>query len=261
MAEGELPGSEQMKHLAVYSLFAIALVAQKTDVVMDDVRNGSLLIQHRTVPPQALTASGATAIAEAFLSDKRAYKLRVLTMYSDSAAAAGQTQFCEGSYKQWKLFYDGFPKAHLGAAQVISTRAGAVLLFRSESGDVGRQILEGADPTILEADGASFEILYVAGRTRSKFERCASGIMEPVFFLKTSALLTPELSKKATAQLASNLAIDHLWAHFRNDIWFLCGEFPVFYPFSLSEPIPTDTAHRRSTQLDCYINCDGVPVC
>ena len=258
MAEGELPA---MKRIWAYWLFAAVLFAQEQAGVIAEFRDSKTLIQDRVVPRQDLTVAGAVKAAKAFLADGPERKLGVLTMYVDSSAAAEQVELCENSYKQWKIFYENFPKAQFRAAQLISTGDGAVLSVRADDGAVSRQVLGGTDPTRFEVDGAPFEILFAAGRTRSKFEGCGAGAIEPALYLKTSAALTPELCERTTGKLAEKLGSSHLSVGFRNDIWFLCSRFPVFYPFSAPGPIPTETAHRSSPEFTCSMTCDGVPKC
>lgn len=247
--------------LRAYSVFAGLLLAQASARVVDELKDQRSLIQVRVVRPEELTVAGAVQASKAFLAEGVQRKLNVLTMYADSAAAAEQVAFCENSYKQWKSLYENFPKTQFRAAQLISTGDGSVVAVRSADGAISRQLLRGIDPTKFELNGAAFEILFATGRTRSKFEKCEAGAIEPVLYVKTTAALTAELCEKNTERLSQKLGASHLRASFRNDIWFLCSQFPVFYPFAPPGQIPTEATQRMGAEFTCSMGCDGVPKC
>ena len=250
-----------MRRLCACSLLTCLLVGQATAQVIDELRDSQSLIQTRVVPREDLTLARAVRLGTAFMSDGPRRKLHVLTMYADSVDAAEEMGGCENSYKQWKFLYDSFRGRSLGAAQLISTSDGAAVSVRSVDGKNTRQLLGGADPTKVEINGVQLQVLFIAGRTRSRFERCSAGAVEPVLFLETSTALTIEFCKRATSGLARAWGVSHLWASFRNDIWFLCTQFPVFYPFSAHGPVPPEAAYRGSRQFTCYLGCDGTPRC
>jgi hypothetical protein len=249
-----------MRAISLYSLLAAMLFGQDSGGGFT-LKSRNALIEERVVGRQELTLAAAVRASREILSQETARKLKVLAIYNDPQAAAEEVVFCE-SYKQWSLLRNAFPKARFGAAQLVAIGNDAMLLVRLEDGGVSRQILSGTDPTKFEEEGIPLEILSVSARKRSQFEGCGmQGTIEPHLYLKTTAALTAELCERTTARLAQTLGSEHIWAGFRNDEWFLCSQFPLFYPFSPQGPIPTEMAHRNSPEFTCSITCDGVPKC
>lgn len=125
-----------------------------------------------------------------------------------------------------------------------------------------RHVLRGKDPTQLAVDGIEFDVLLLGGRLRSRFEGCGvAGAVDPVVYLRTDNALTAELCQRVTTTLAATLGTKHVWTHFRNDHWFLCGQFPIQYPYSPSTPPPSEVAFYSLPEFTCSIFCDGSPRC
>jgi hypothetical protein len=232
--------------------------------VIAELKDANTVIQVRMLPQSAFTLVEMRTVADEFLkSDATAHSIAVLSVYEDGDVAAREAgAICEGGYTQWRAYYDDFPKGRLLAGSVISIRGDAVLRLRTIEGAIIRQVISGTDPTNVSAGGDQFEIMSISGRSRSRFEGCGvAGVVEPVLYLKTDATLSESLCKRATSILVERLGRTYILTHFRNDAWFLCGQFPIVYPYSPFERPPTKVAYSALPELACSISCKSGPNC
>jgi hypothetical protein len=253
-----------MRRILVVLLFGSTVNGHAQDAAFPDLKDDRSLIRTRILSNSAFDLTAAERLARQFLDDagpKRA--LARLSMYDRRDVAIRESGgMCEGTYLRWRAQYDSFPKRPLIAADVISVTGNAALRLRSRDGSVTRQVLRGTDPTQIVVGGASFDILYITGRVRSRFEGCGmSGTIDPVLFLKAASVLSPAVCQRVTSWLAAKLGVRYLWTEFRNDHWFVCSQFPVVFPFSRLEPLPPDTVLADSPGYGCSIPCEGPASC
>lgn len=231
--------------------------------VVAELKDANTLIQVRTLPESAFTLVKMRRLADEFLSsDATAHSIAVLSVYADPDVAAREAgAICDGGYRQWRTYYDDFPKARLLAASVISIRGDAVLRLRTLLGII-HQVISGTDPTSVSVGRDQFEILSISGRSRSRFEGCGiAGVVEPVLYLKTDATLSESLCERATSTLAERLGRKYISTTFRNDRWFLCGQFPIVYPYSSFKKPPTRATYNSLPELACSISCKNSSHC
>jgi hypothetical protein len=250
--------------LALLALFSIVLRCFAQDAIISEIKDERTLIQVRVVHEAASGLAGMEREARRFLDDLgRARVLSRLSVYSRRDVAEAQNGgMCEGSYLSWKAHYDAFPKAAFMASDVTSIGGDSVLRLRARDGTVTRQVVRGKDPTQIVVDGVRFELLFVSGRLRSRFEGCGvPGTVDPVLFLQTDATLNLAICQRVTSWLANKLGVNHVWTHFRNDRWFICSQFPVMFPFLSAEPLPSSTFLASSREYSCSIFCEGPPRC
>jgi hypothetical protein len=214
-------------------------------------------------PPDRITLSEMEKRARAFLERAASRKVAVLSVFNTREIAAAERGSSCHSYKQWKVYYDLFPRDRLVAGSVIAIGGGAVLRLRSAEGMVTQRVLNGKDPTRFSIDGTRFEILIVAGRSMTRFQACGTpGAIEPTLYIRAETDLDPNRCQRATNWLAKTLRTRHLSATFRNDHWFPCSQFfPVLYPFFRPEPPPSESAYHNSLSFTCRIWCDGTAGC
>lgn len=249
--------------LALIALFCIVICFAQ-DAIISEIRDDRTLIQVRVAHEAASGPAGMEREARRFLEDLgRTRILSRLSMYSRRDVAEAQNGgMCEGSYLSWKAHYDAFPKGDFVASDVTSIGGDSVLRLRARDGTVTRKVVRGKDPTQIVVDGVRFDLLFVSGRLRSRFEGCGvPGTVDPVLFLQTDATLTPAICERATSWLATKLGANHVWTHFRNDRWFICSQFPVVFPFLPAEPLPSSPALASSREYSCSIFCEGPPRC
>lgn len=167
------------------------------------------------------------------------------------------------SYKQWKVYYDHFPRDRLMVGSVIAINGDSVLRLRRADGTVTRVVLSGKDPTQFSVDGARFEILVLAGREMTRFQVCATpGAIEPNLYIRTEARLNRQVCERATNWIAGTLRTKHVGVTFRNDYWFPCSQlFPVLYPFFPPEPPPSESSYHNSATFSCGMTCEGRAHC
>lgn len=204
---------------SVLILLALGSVIHGADdkTIFAEMRDGRVSIQTKILPASTFTVPNMETVGRQFLGDlSTSLAIARLSLYDREDVAVAETAgMCEGSYLQWRLYFDRFPKRAFAAADVISIRENAVLRMRTASGLVTQWVLRGSDPTRVLVDGVSFEMLFVAGRTRSRFEDCgAPGTVEPVLFLRTTSALDLDLCRRATLKLAAVLGVDNIWTEF-----------------------------------------------
>jgi len=253
-----------MRPLLLLALFASSVRSWPPDEVFGDMRDSNTVAQVRILPKSAFNLVDMKRVAEQFLrSDGAGHHTAMLSLYADQNVAAQEGGVsCEGEYRQWKVYYDGFPRGPLLVADVISIGKDAVLRLRTPKGAIIRHVMSGRDPTLISVDGIQFEMLSMAGRFRSRFEGCgAPGTLDPTLSLKTNAILTEEICQRATSALAASLGSKYVWAEFRNDHWFLCGKYGIEYPFLPLGPPPSEAVYYGLPQYTCSIFCEGVPRC
>jgi hypothetical protein len=234
------------------------------DEIVGDLSDDTSVIQVRVLPISKFNRADIKELAGRFLgSASKGRNLAVLSMFADRNVAALETGVsCESGYPQWRAYYHNPPKDALAAADVISIGKDAVVRLRTPDGTIVRDVIRGTDPTQFSVDGATFEILQVSGRVRSRFEGCGvPGSIDPVIYLKTSSNLTEELCQRATSLLTVRLDKKQIWTHFRNDHWFLCGQFPIWYPYSAPAQPPSEKAYYALPDFSCSVSCDDVPRC
>lgn len=227
------------------------------------IQDADVSIELRVIPQAEFTLPDITDVAHKFLESTAAsHKMAVLIAYDNSDVAAHEAGNCEGSYRQWRLLYDQFPKVPLVAAQVMSLGQDAALCLRTPEGTVQHLVLRGADATHFSFEGNRFEILYATGRIRSTFEGCSPGAVDPIFYLRTTAILGTGLCERVTLWLAARLGKSHVQVSFANGQWFPCdGRFPLIYPFRPAEPAPSSDDFYALTGYSCLVSCDGKPIC
>ena len=247
--------------LAAMLLAVTPATPQKAGHVVAELRGNEIFVQVRTLDAAAFLPLTIEGIAHDFLaSTSRGHYASILEMYSDRAFVVGQS--CEEIYRQWRLFYDDLAKKPLVAAEVIAVGDNVILRLRNSSGRITRRILQGHDPTQVSVGGVTFEILYLTGRRHSRFERCGhAGDIDPAVYLKTSAVLSEELCQRVTSQLAAALGVKQMYAHFRNDHWFICSVFPVRFPFTSQETPPSEAEYYALPEFTCSLDCNGAASC
>jgi hypothetical protein len=253
-----------MRPLLLLVLFVSPIRSWPLDEVVGDMRDSNTVVQIRSLPESAFNLADMKKVAEQFLrSDGAGHDTAVLSLYADQNVAAQEGGVsCEGEYRQWKVYHDGFPKGPLMVADVVSIRKDAVLRLRTSKGAIMRHVISGKDPLLVSVDGVEFEILSLAGRRRSRFEGCGvPGVLDPILSLKTNATLTEDLCQRATSALATKLGSKYVWADFRNDHWFLCGQYGIQYPFLPLGPPPSEADYYSSPEYTCSILCEGAPRC
>jgi hypothetical protein len=251
-----------MRQVLILLISTVYCFAQ--GVVISEIKDERTFIQTRVLPERTFSPAGMARLARRFLDDLgHGRTLSRLSMYSRQDVAEAQNGgMCEGSYLPWKAHYEAFPKAGFLSSDVTSIGDNSVLRLRARDGTVTRRVLHGEDPTQVVVDGVSYEILFVTGRVRSRFEGCGvPGTIDPVLFLKTDATLNPAICQRVTSWLAATLGVNHVWTHFRNDRWFICSQFPVVFPFLSAEPLPSSTSLVSSPEYSCSIFCEGSPRC
>jgi hypothetical protein len=232
--------------------------------IIAELKDADTVIQVRMLPQSAFTLVEMTTVADEFLrSDAAAHSIAVLSVYADRDIAAREAgAICEGGYRQWRAYYDDFPKGRLLAGSVISIRGDSVLRLRTLEGTVIHRVINGTDPTNVSVGGDQFEILSISGRSRSRFEGCGIvGVVEPVLYLKTDATLSESLCKRVTSTLVERMGRKYISTDFRNDPWFLCGQYPIVYPYWPFEKPPAKVAYDGLPELACSISCKGAPNC
>jgi hypothetical protein len=232
--------------------------------VIPDLKDTDTLLRTAILPDSAFNVNDMEKVARRFLEEAaKTHKTARLSIFADRTVAAQEAAACEGSFLQWKLLYDSFPKRALLAAYVVSLRGDAVLWLRTSDGSVFRRVLTGKDPTQISVDGVPLEILFVNGRVQSRFEVCGTpGAVVPILYLSTDAALDAEFCQRVTSWLAAKLDTKHIWAEFANDHWFPCdGRFPLRYPFSPAEPPLSEAAFYSLPGFGCGIFCDAEPRC
>ncbi len=253
-----------MRQLLVPLLLASVMHVSAQDPIFSEMKDSRALMQTRILPESTFNLPSMEAIARRFLGDVSAKTVvSRLSIYNRQDIAAEENGgMCEGSHLAWRGQYDRFPKEALMAADVTSIGEDAVLRIREIDGTVNRRVLRGKDPTRVSVGEVTFEILFVTGRFRSRFEGCGvAGTLEPVLFLRTDSPLSPDICQRATSSLAATLRADHLWVHFRNDHWFICSQFPVVFPFASREPLPSEIALDGSVEYSCSVSCDHAVNC
>jgi hypothetical protein len=233
-----------------------------TGETISNLRDATTVLQVRILPRCAFNIDEIRKVATEFLQLEAAtHEIAVLSLYASRDIAAQETGVsCESGYPQWRSYYDRFPKRSLLAAEVISIGKDAVLRLRTDS--IVREVIRGSDPTQIVVGGVKFDLTFVSGRVRSRFESCGSaGDIDPIVYLQTNAILTEEISKQATAALSARFKSKYIWAHFRNDQWFLCGQFPIVYPYSAWDRPPSEDAYYTLPDYACSIPCSGIPRC
>ena len=253
-----------MRPLLLLVLFVSSTRSSPLAEIVGETRDNNTVVQIRILPKSAFNLVDMKKVAEQFLrSDAAGHTTAVLSMYGDRNVAAQESGVsCESGYLQWKVYYDGFPKDPLMAADVISIRGDAVLRLRTPDDAIVRHVMVGKDPTLVSLDGIEFEILWLTGRLRSRFEGCGvAGTVDPILYLKTTATLTEDLCQRITSMFAATLGAKYIWTNFRNDHWFLCGQFPIQYPFLPLGPLPSEVAFYNLPDFACSVFCDGASRC
>ncbi len=247
-----------------FSLFGSFMHLTAQGEMFSEMKDDRILIQSKTLPGAAFNLPSMEGIARRFIESAGATRVvsRLLIYSTEDVAFAERGVLSEGNYLQWRARYDGFPKGELMAADVISVGEDALLRLRSRDGATAQQVLRGKDPTKIQVGGILFEIIFVAGRVRSRFEGCGvPGTVDPVLFLKTKAKLSPDICERVTSWLTARLGVNNLWIHIRNDDWFLCTQFPVVFPFSSVETAPSESTYYGSPEYSCSNSCDGAVRC
>jgi|GEM_PF-2647728 len=242
------------KVLLMLLVLAAGLSSVSAEERVWDMKDSAYWRRKLVVPVEDITPAKMEKTAQEFLRLAGVRRIVVLSVFVSRGVAAEQGA-PRSNYKQWKGYYDSLPKHARVSAHMIAISGDAVLWVRDVEGRITRRVLKGRDPTKFSVDGTAFEILYVAGRVMTKFERCATpGAIEPVFYVITPAELTEELCTRAGRWLARKLEAKHLAVRFRNDQWFVPGSsFPVAYPFAPTEAPPTEAEYHRSVSYYCGI--------
>src|SRR5450755_67438 len=232
--------------------------------VVSDLKDSDALLRIEILPDSRFNLTDMEKVARRFLGGAaKMHKTARLLIYPDRTLAAQEAAACEGSFPQWKLFYDSFPRRVLLAANVISLRGDAVLWLRTSDGFVFRRVLTGKDPTQISVDGVPLEILFVNGRIQSRFEVCGTpGTVVPILYLRTDAALDAEFCQRVTSWLAAKMGTKHIGAEFTNDHGFpYDGRFPLWYPFSPTEPPLSEAAFYSLPGFGCDIFRGPEPHC
>jgi len=235
---------------------------QPVKATSDTIQDADVLVQFKVLPKAEFNLAQIAAVARRFLgTTASAHRVAVLTTYADSDVAAHEASNCEGSYRQWRLLYDDFPKVPLVAAQVISFGDDASLRLRTAQGAIQSLVLRGMDPTTFLFEGVRFEILHVTGRVRSAFEGCSPGVVVPVLYVRATAPLDEKLCGLVTSWLAVKLG-KSVEVSYADDHWFPCdGRFPLRYPFAPAGPPLTEDGFHDLPGYSCQIRCDSKPAC
>jgi hypothetical protein len=253
-----------MRTLPALFLFFWVIPCLRSDKAVPDLKDNDTFLRIEVLPNSRFNLTDMEGVARRFLKDEaKAHRIAVLSVYADRTVAAQEAASCEGSYRQWKLLYDNFQERAPVAAFVLSLRSDAVLWLRTSDGNIHRRVLSGKDPTQFSVEGIPLEILFVSGRTRSRFEGCGTpGAVDPVLYLRSSATLNATFCQRATSWLAARLGAKYIWAQFTNDSWFPCdGRFPLHYPFSPAGPPPSEATFYSLPGFSCSIFCDAEPRC
>jgi len=247
--------------LAILSLIATAAYCQPADQTSNDIQDAAILIRLKILPESAFDPSRVAEEGRRFLSTAAAsHKVAALLAYDHSSVAAREAGGCEGSYKQWRFLYDRFPETQFAAAEVISLGRDAVLRLRTTNGAIRRIVLRGTDPTEFSFEGVKFEVLHVNGRVRSQFEGCSPGVVDPIIYLMTSAVVDKNLCRRLTRWLTVRLGTRYMDVRLAHHPWFPCeGRFPLQYPFIAEKPSEADV--RDDPRYSCDVVCDGEVIC
>jgi hypothetical protein len=91
--------------------------------VVSDLKDSDTLLRIEILPDSRFNLTDMEKVARRFLGGAaKMHKTARLSIYPDRTLAAQEAAACEGSFPQWKLFYDSFPRRVLLAANVISLR-------------------------------------------------------------------------------------------------------------------------------------------
>ena len=249
-----------MRLAVAVPLFATLVTALDLAGAEIDLADGKSIIRLTIAPESSITKLRVSEMSTEFLNGIGVgRKLAVLSVYSQDEIAARQVSFCENDYSTWQVYHNKLSAMTGASAHMVSFGQNAVLMLRTVDGKLVRETLRGRDPTRMMVDGKAYEILFVAGRRRSPLEeRGQARTVEPILYITTNVVLTRSLCERAASQILQATGVDRAWVSFRNDPWFICQNFPVFYPYGLSEPVPMENEFVTRPEFTCIAAITGV---
>jgi hypothetical protein len=172
-----------------------------------------------------------------------------LTLVSHEQGARPRPKIDHMTYSYWKKWHDASAKSQEPVAEMIFIKGDALLRMRDADGHVRQKVIQGKNPLVFDADGATFDVLYFS----------FSEPHPPVIQLKTADIYM-QSSRPASTHLGE--ALLKLWQPLlpgfavslliRVDRWFLYNSsFPFFYPFGEEGEPPSEDAYRGTQTLRC----------
>jgi hypothetical protein len=154
-----------------------------------------------------------------------------------------------------RLFQEGHNTYSL-LAQVVCSRRGLILMT-NEFGKISRDLLSGRDPTVFGKDPETYRLLHFVARKaqarniKGSKDLSKDSILEA--YLRAEKQLSVSSCRHAVLDLANQTGVPELFVTCRSDTWFLDDtDFPSFYPFTHTEPLPSLENYQRHKQVSCH---------
>ena len=160
-----------------------------------------------------------------------------------------------GNFNDWLKDVAAVHKVQGAMAEIVQSPAGTVLRYRSVNGQVSKTVVQGQDPTEVRVGRWKYEILHtVAVGPVPLFEDKPGGGYRLDVFLQTDAPLRERDCLRVTQNLARDLDVPSVTAHFRRDPFFILSDwYPVLHPLIKLPPLPTEQEYLTYGTIGCFV--------
>ena len=215
------------------------------------------------VSPDKMTERTVELLFKQFRRDKPYGPVWHLTVLRDRAPEAEYLRMLpQPSLDGWsaaiaRLNYEKLRGTPLSLAEVLSVKdIGGTMRFRHASGRMGRRVLWGRDPTVLELETGSSEVVYESYFV-SYLPMSRTSQRHPLLYVVLDGHLDSAQLSILFRELLNRFGRE-VAAYFRKDGWFIGKPgYPPFNPFLSNGPMISPEEFSRTSTGYCFETSAG----
>jgi hypothetical protein len=236
--------------------------------VLYDWQEQGIRVRAVVISSPEFTDTNIVKLAGEFAASSAGSRVATLWLFtneSDAQNELGWSGAAHPRYEDWLGVYTRAARKVLPAAEVISTKKGAVLRIRDVGGRVPRRVLRGVDPTLYTVEGIEFEVLDVRFPGGPPNWQTAHPPTHADFYVRSSSTPSIGSAEAVTRRLLADFVMTDCFARIQSGSWFV-GDFG-FGPLDRFAPDlrpPSKTTIHGLTQTSCGtfgtdVSCTELP--